>query len=269
MTCVRVTRSLRANRPADQGMTLFLVLAALCSTATHSVEGSGEGEWMLVLPLVQITFGRLTSSALFLSFPTNAGCLRGFPDTQPTDSWPDSPTGEVIFADLRFQCNGRLRRIEMMLVFEANIAYNASLQCNFTLWQANGSHYQRSDEAMRTIVVSLASLSLNQDLEERVTFEQSTCKHFETNVDLPIRAGHLVGLSLPPRSSTVSVFNHIPLAVEHDAKSPLIQLTTDDCFSPEQGRFPCPHVMQNIRPAIQVDFVHDSNVNSEATGELL
>ena len=201
--------------------------------------------------------------------PSNAGCLRGFPDTQPSDTWQDIPTGEAIFADLRFQCSGRLRRIEMMLVFEPNIAYNASLQCNLTLWQANGSHYQRSDGATRAIVVSLASLSLNREFEESVTFKQSTSKQFETNVDLPIRAGHLLGLSLPPRSSTVSAVNHIPLAVEHDAKSPLIQLTTDDCFSPEQGQFPCPRVVQNIRPAIQVDFVHDSNVNSEPSGELL
>lgn len=194
-------------------------------------------------------------------FPTNAGCLQGFtfPGTQPTDSCQCIPTGEVIFADLRFQCSGRLRRITMMLVFDAKSAYNPSLQCNLTLWQANGSHYRRSDEV---VLLFLPYESLNLSFEESATVTIRQC----FDIDVPVKAGDLLGLSLPPPSA--SELNHIPLAGEHDTKSPLIQLT-GDCFSPEQGWFPCPSVVQSIRPAIQVDFVHDGNVNSgAASGEL-
>ena len=148
----------------------------------------------------------------------------------------------------------------MTLLFDAKNTYNPSLQCNLTLWQANGGHYRRSGEVVLPLL-SYESLNLSFEESATVTIIRQC---FDINV--PVKAGDLLGFSLPPLSE--SVLNHIPLTGEHDTKSPLIQLT-GNCFSPEQGWFPCPSVVQSIRPAIQVDFVHDGNVNSEAaSGEL-
>lgn len=204
----------------------------------------------------------------------HAGCLRGFPGELPNDTWTDLPTGEVIFADLRFHCSGMLRGVRMLLLFEADIAYNASLKSDLTLWQVNGSHYQRSDGATHTLDVSLASLLPGEHINDgRITIEQRISVHFNASVDLPVRPGHVLGLSFPPSSSidrgiflsTVTVLNHIPLAGEQDVHSTLIQLIAGDCFSPEQGTFPCPQVVQSsIRPAVQVQVDFDSDVNTQA-----
>lgn len=247
---------------------LFLVLAAQWPASIHSVEDSSEGECTLVFRLVRDDLCPVNFILFTLFLPTNAGCLHGFPAAPPTDGWQHIPTGEAIFGDLRFQCSGRVHRIEMMLFFVANFGYNASLQCDLTLWQANGSHYRRSDEDTFPIVVSLASLSLNPRDEASVIFETSINASFRMNVTFPVKAGYILGLSCPPNTSDIC--NHIPLAARQDAGSPLIQLTADNCFSPAQGCFPCPRVVQMIRPAIQVDFVRDGDVNSgAASGEFL
>lgn len=208
----------------------------------------------------------------------HAGCLRGFPGELPNDTWTDIPTGEAIFADLRFQCSGMLRGVRLLLLFEADIAYNASLKSNLTLWQVNGSHYKRSDGATHTLDVSPASLlpgelvSISRS-DGTITFGQPTSVHFNATVELPVRAGHVLGLSFSPSTSTGGGFlsspetllNHIPLAGEQDVHSTLIQLIAGDCFSPEQGTFPCPQVVQSsIRPAVQVQVDFDSDVNTQA-----
>ena len=217
---------------------------------------------------MQSNFSYQLTFEVCVSFPLqqiHAECLRVFPGELPNDSWPDIPTGEVIFADFRFQCSGMLRRVIMQLLFEDGVTYNTSLKSNLTLWQVNGSHYQRSDGATHTLDVSPASLlpeghSIDNE-DGTITVNQSTSMRINESVELPVRAGHVLGLSFPPNTTIV---NHFPLAGEQDVNSLLIQLTEDDCFSPEQGKFPCPQVVRSdIRPAIRVQVDFDSDVSTQ------